>query len=331
MRLIFAGVFPPQLVYYQGRQVVVDRAHNLWLDVAMSGGLASAVAFATLLIGVGRLAWRGLRAASDLWERPIWVALAAAIAGHLADLQFGFDLTASATIFWLSLGLAAAMGQGMTSSASRQVAPSKPTAWLPYLFPALGTLALAGQLCLRPLLADAACWQARQGERSLRERSAAAERAVRLWPLEPEYHLRLAWAYLESGDIVAAEAQLAAADSLNADDPSIWAAWGELYALWGETEAERYRQAEMAYRQALELAPNVATYHTALGLVLAHQGQVEEGVAELERAVALDATDGVAYRYLADLYQTVGHDAQADWARREAARWGDKQEVQMGK
>ena len=32
MKSVFAPVFPPQLIYYQGRNLAVDRAHNLWLD-----------------------------------------------------------------------------------------------------------------------------------------------------------------------------------------------------------------------------------------------------------------------------------------------------------
>ena len=60
--------------------------------------------------------------------------------------------------------------------------------------------------------------------------------------------------------------------------------------------------AEDAYRRALALAPDVATYHAGLGVVLARQGQLEEGVEELERAVDLDATYGMAFAQLADLY-----------------------------
>jgi O-antigen ligase len=322
MRTVFARVFPPQLVYYEGRHVTVDRAHNLWLDLGMSAGLAGVVAFAMLLVGFGRLAWRGLRGASDRRGRVAWVALVAAIAGHLADLQFGFDLTASATVFWLAL----ALGTALLCEQSPRVPPSlrSPAPWLLYLPPTLAVLALVILLCLRPLLADVACLQAQGEEQPLAERLAAAQRAVHLWPVEPEYRLRLALLYLESGQPTAAETQLAAADRLNPDDPRIWAAWGEVYALWGEFEPGRYAQAEAAYRRALELAPNVATYHTALGLVLAQQGRLEEGVIELERAVDLDATDGVAFSHLADLYQDLGQEAKAAWARKEAKRWGDQ-------
>jgi hypothetical protein len=51
---------------------------------------------------------------------------------------------------------------------------------------------------------------------------------------------------------------------------------------------------------------------------------MEEGLTELERAVALDATDGVAYRHLADLYQALGRESDATWARKEAARWREQ-------
>jgi Flp pilus assembly protein TadD len=64
--------------------------------------------------------------------------------------------------------------------------------------------------------------------------------------------------------------------------------------------------------------------HTSLGLVLAQQGRLEEGLAELERAVALDATDGVAFGHLADLYRMLGREEEAGWARREAERWSEQ-------
>jgi Tfp pilus assembly protein PilF len=97
-----------------------------------------------------------------------------------------------------------------------------------------------------------------------------------------------------------------------------------LYAYWGKIEPSRLAQAEMAYRRALELAPNIATIHTSLGLVLARQGRLEDALAELEHAVALDATDGEAYRYLADLYRMLGQEEKAQWAEKEAKQWSER-------
>lgn len=336
LRPVFARVFPPQLVYYQGRHVTVDRAHNLWLDLALSAGLVGILSFAALLAGFGWLVWRALRVWSNdssrysdhtlkteivttnAFQRGLWAALAAAVIGHLVDLQFGFDLTASATVFWLALALASALP--LSSSPHPPISPSPPL----LIPPTLAALALIYVICARPLLADAAYWQSQQSARALEERLAAARRAVRLWPLEPEYRLGLAWTLLQAGDFAAAEAQIEAAGRLGPADPKIWAARGELYAYWGEIEPGRLAQAEAAYRQALELAPNIATTHTSLGLVLARQGRLEDALAELERAVALDATDGVAYGHLADLYRTLGREEEADWAEKEAERWNDQ-------
>lgn len=321
MRTVFARVFPPQLVYYQGRHVTVDRAHNLWVDLGMSAGLVGVVAFGALLVGFARLAWSGLRSRSDRWAQVAWVALGAAVAGHVADVQFGFHLTTSATVFWLTLALSAALGRGLSPSALKKPAPPRLAALLLYAGPTLAVLTLVGLICLRPVAADAAYWKSQQDAVPLEERLSAGRQAVQLWALESEYRLGLAWVLVQGGEFAAAEAQLAVADGLTPDDPEVWAARGELYAIWGELEPVRYRGAEAAYRQTLELAPNVATYHTALGLVLARQGRLEEGAAALERAVALDATDGIAYGHLADLYLALGQETEAAWARWEAARW----------
>ncbi|CAG0937069.1 hypothetical protein TFLX_05975 [Thermoflexales bacterium] len=323
MRPVFARVFPPQLVYYQGRHVTVDRAHNLWLDLWMSAGLAGLVAFGALLTGFGWLAWRGLRGASDRWEKAKWAALIGAVAGHVVDLQFGFDLTASATIFWLILALAVTTPwPTLSASEEKGKGTSARFRWLPYTPPTLVIFALSYFVCARPLIADGAYWNSQQGTPSLQVRQVEAERAVSEWPLEPEYFIGLAGIYLQSANPIAAEKSLAAADQLSPYDPQVWVARGNLYAYWGDVEPHRYLQAEAAYRRALELAPNVATYHTALGLVLARQGRTQDGLAELERAVALDATDGTAYHHLADLYQVLGRESEAAWARKEAKRWG---------
>ncbi|MFL7794684.1 MAG: hypothetical protein AB8I69_21245, partial [Anaerolineae bacterium] len=103
-----------------------------------------------------------------------------------------------------------------------------------------------------------------------------------------------------------------------------WATRGNIYALWGDVSPNKYVQAEAAYRRALELAPNIATYHTALGLTLVQQGRVNAGLVELKRAVDLDATDGVAFQHLAQVYEALGEKAKATWAQKEAERWNDE-------
>lgn len=331
---VFAPAFPPQLVYYQGRHVLVDRAHNVWLDLALSAGLPGVLAFGALIGAFTWLLWRRLHSSAAAWQRLVWIGLGAAVFGHMADLQVGFDLTASATVFWLCLAMAAALGgpdrlDTLPLAAARDVRHLPAAAphagegrrWLPWLPPVLAGLALIGTICVRPLWADVACWLATQPDRPLSDRLAAAQQAVRLWPVEPEYRLRLAFLALAAGQPVVAWAQADAATALSRRDPRLWAAQGDLYALWGEREAASYARAEAAYRQALTLAPDIATYHLALGLVLARQGRLEEATAELERAVDLDATDSLAYTRLAELYQASGRPERAAWAYDQAEYW----------
>jgi O-antigen ligase len=330
----FLRVYPPQLVYYQGRHVVVDRAHNLWIDLGASAGAPGVAAFAVVLVTFGGMAARALRARTDRWQRVVWMALIASAIGHLVDLQFSFELTAGATIFWLLLGSAIAVSSRPSDDRSahrerpRQEAQTAADAHLgarllPWLLPSALVLALIVWLCGRPLLADVACWQAQQTTDDPPARAKAAERAVRFWPVEPQYRLLLAENAWAVGQRAAAQAELDAAIQLAPGDAQIWAASGALYARWGQVDPVLYRRAERAYRQALAMSPTVAAWHTSLGVVLARQGQLGDAIAALERAVDLDATDGAAAMHLANAYHAAGRygDAYRAWLRAEQRGW----------
>jgi Flp pilus assembly protein TadD len=321
---LFLRFYPPQLVYYQGRQVTVDRAHNLWLDLGVSAGIPGIASLAALLVCLGWALWRGLRNAPDQRARSAWVAVLVAMAGHLIELQFSFAVTSSATVFWLLLGTVGAMDRGLDQHTSSGAGQSKAADWLPAAPPLPAALALIGWLCVRPLLADVACWLGQQDTRTLPARRVAAERAVRLWAPQPFYHVQLAWRCLETGDLACMQSELAKAHALSPDDAQLWAVEGELHALWGESEPLQYLHAERAYRRALDLAPTIAAYHTSLGLVLAREGRLEESKDEIERAVDLDATDYVAYRHLAELYRALGDEEGAAWALDRAGYWEQK-------
>lgn len=85
LELIFPRVYPPQLVYYQGRDVFVDRAHNLLLDWTVTAGFAGVAAFA-LVLGVFFVV--GLCRAARLHAQPdrriLLIACLAAVAGNVA-------------------------------------------------------------------------------------------------------------------------------------------------------------------------------------------------------------------------------------------------------
>ncbi len=332
-RAVFAPAYPPQLVYYQGRGVVVDRLHNMWLDTALTSGIAGVMALGGLWVTSGWLVWRNVRT-GDQTVQLTWATLAAALSGHFVDMQAGVETVTSTTVAWLLLGLVAALGRGLlpawgTYMQSCQDAPipdagetgheltGRIKGWLPVVVPASVTVVLIGLLCARPLLADVAAWQALNGSLAANERPAAAERAVALWPVSGEYRRLLAGQLLALGDVAAAERQLATAAALEPTDAVVWALQGDLLAHHGYLAP-----AEAAYRRALELAPTIGLTHRALGIVLLRQGRLAEGIVALERAVDLDATDGVAFYHLARAYEAQGNEDGAAWAWRQALRWG---------
>jgi tetratricopeptide (TPR) repeat protein len=199
--------------------------------------------------------------------------------------------------------------------------PSRPWSSLPL---ALAFAVLLGMLTVRPLLADHAYWLGlRQNPGSAAALSAFVE-AKRQWPIEPTYQVALAQSYWTSSQPAAAASEAVSAAQSRPEDARLWAAAGDILARWGTTEPEHYAEALAAYRRALDLSPNTAAYYTALGLILAESGRLEEGIAAVEQAVALDATDAVAYGHLASLYSAAGQPEKAGWATAQAQRWSGK-------
>ncbi|MBN1262425.1 MAG: O-antigen ligase family protein [Anaerolineae bacterium] len=314
--IVFAGVFPPELVYYQGRHVLTDRAHTLWLDLGMSAGLAGVLAFLAVLATWGRTI---IRSHSDTLTRA---GLAAAVMGHLVDLQFSFSVTTTAVTFWLALALGIAHER--VARQERPVETPAPALHWERLLPLVAGLALVWVAGARPLLADMAFFRAQQNDVPFANRAAAARRAVALWPQEPAYRLGLATVQAIEGDWAGMETSLDAATALAPNNARLWAARGELYAVLGTDNPAYLLKAEVAYRQAVALAPTIATYHTGLGLLLAQQEQWRAARAELERAVDLDTTDFTAYGYLAEVYTVLDETEKAEWAGEQAQFWRER-------
>jgi tetratricopeptide (TPR) repeat protein len=109
--LVFPGVYPPQLVYYQGRGILVDRAHNLFLDWAVTGGVFGLLAGLALLVTFFILGWRAVQQASATGQRALLIASLAAVAGNVAGDLVSFDVTATATANWLLLALLPSLGK----------------------------------------------------------------------------------------------------------------------------------------------------------------------------------------------------------------------------
>jgi TolB-like protein/DNA-binding winged helix-turn-helix (wHTH) protein/Tfp pilus assembly protein PilF len=93
-------------------------------------------------------------------------------------------------------------------------------------------------------------------------------------------------------------------------------------ALGGVREREyAWQDAERVFRRAIELDPNNADAHLKLGTELLFiQGRIEDGLAEIRRALALDPLSFITREYLAEALLTMGrYQEAADEARKATA------------
>lgn len=336
--LVFPRVFPPQLVYYQGRGVMVDRAHNLFLDWLATGGVVGLIAGLAMLGAFLVIGWRAAQNAADPGRRALLAACLAAVAGNAAGALVSFDVTPTAAASWMLMAVVAglvAASRAPARTAPAAAAPAPPGWVRAALAAGLVILALAGVVAanVRPQAADVAAHltDRRAAAADWPAAAAAAERAVALWSGEPAHRLNLAWAYLQqalAGDkdplpwLRRAEAELLAARALRPGDYQIAAALGELYGVWGSRwDPARLPQADEAYAQAAALAPTLSTVYVRWGMMALETGQLDEAAVRFRQAVDLDATDGYAFAHLGDVEMALGRPAEACAAYAEAAHW----------
>jgi len=113
--------------------------------------------------------------------------------------------------------------------------------------------------------------------------------AVALNPAIADVHNQLGFLDLTTGDAKAAEEQFQAA--LRAD-PTMTDALGNLGVLYGQQG--KLAAAEHLLRLAVESDPGYEKGFMNLGLILAAEGRLDEAHAQLQKALALSATDTVA-------------------------------------
>jgi tetratricopeptide (TPR) repeat protein/O-antigen ligase len=356
--LVFPRVFPPQLVYYQGRGVVVDRAHNLLLDWTVTAGLAGLLAGFALLAVFFVTGWRAAEQTTSRERRLLLTASLAAVGGNVTGNLVGFDVIATATAAWLLMAVVMSLGNDTTPTPTLSLrggggkaAPKKSRSpvlslllagggrrgsWLHGLAAGVILAAVVWAIMeanVRPQVADMA---ARNADRQAEAGNWASatrdwQKAVALWPMEPAYRLGLSWALLQqaglgSGDptpfLQRAEAELWPAQCLRPNASDVWAALGELYGVWGNRwDAAKRPLAEAAYRQATRLAPNNAMLYTAWGMVYWGAGQPAEAALRFQQAVDLDATDGYAFLHLGDAQVALGRVTEALAAYHQSIRW----------
>jgi putative inorganic carbon (HCO3(-)) transporter len=337
--LVFPRVYPPQLVYYQGRGVAVDRAHNLFLDWAVSTGLLGLVAWTVLLVTFFVTGWRAMKQTCNSKQRALLTGCLAAVAANVIGNLVSFDLTATASATSLIMAVTVSLAAGPIRI-PKQTLDRTDSRQLPRPLAVGGASLVLGAVIgaivvfnLHPQVADVSARTA--DRRSANGAWASAlhtqEQAVTLWPVEPEHRMNLSWAYLNralagwdtpQAWLARAETQLQTARDLRPGDSRIWAALGELYGLWGNRwDPSKLPIADGAYRQALLLAPNQATLYTGWGMVALQGEDYPQAAARFQQAVDLDATDAHAFMHLGDAELALGDVDAAQEAYRQAIHW----------
>ncbi len=254
LELYFPSVYPPQLVYYLGRGVSVDRAHNWVLDWSLNYGIVAAIvylALVTLILWAGwkRLTTPQIAIPSQADEKPLenhWLmACMAGICAQLVGNLFLFEVAATTVVFWLLLAIVVAATTGSNTQPTR---PSLPM-WIRngvIVFSVVFVGWAVWQSNVQPLLADLHSWRGTTALNQGKPVAALAEyeTAIKHQPQRAAYHVAAALTAAQLSRFGQAERAMLEAIALRPTDPLLHTQLAAVYA--GEA-LETPGKLEMAY------------------------------------------------------------------------------------
>jgi len=222
--------------------VTFDRVHSGVLEIAATQGLLGLAALGWVVAVLARAGWQAR-------AEPGVPGLAGALAGYGVWVFFNFDWAPATGAFWLLAGtlwssLPRSPGELAPSlpRSPREVAPRAApgrrgaNGWRTPLAAAL--VVVATVLAVFPILADVWYLKGR------------ADLAVRVDPLQAQYHWALGQGMVAQGNLRAGVAELQRAADLGETEPRLYVELGDREAQLGDRAAAR-----RAYRRALEIDP----------------------------------------------------------------------------
>ncbi len=329
--LYFPSVYPPQLVYYQGRGVIVDRAHNWLLDWSLSYGVVATIIFCALVAFVLWAGWQRLAASpteivAQTGEKRLangWLAACmAAIVAQLVGNLFLFEVASTAVLFWLLLAIVTAA----TTEATSARRPLSLPLWMQRTVLGIGAL-IAGwaiwQFNVTPFIADIHSLRGTQAWSRGDASTAQAEYALAATyqPRRAEYHTAVALSAAQANNFVLAEQSMREAIGLRPIDPTLYTQLARIYAREGVDAPATIGLAYDAFGQAIALAPTVALTHQQFADLAVRVGDRDVARTQAQQAVDLDATDGLSFGILGWSQLQAGNHAAAQSAFEEAVRW----------
>jgi O-antigen ligase len=213
--------------------VTFDRVHSGPLEIAATQGILGLAALTWVAVVIGIGAWR---ARGEL-NVP---GLAGALAGYTVWVLFNFDWAPATGAFWLLAGAlwsSSSLPRSPGEEAPRE-APGRRGATALRVALAASLAVAATVLAVFPVLADVWYLKGR------------ADLAVRVDPLQAQYHWSLGQGLVAKHDLRGGIAELERAAGLGETEPSLYVELGDRQAQLGDLDAAR-----SAYRRALAIDP----------------------------------------------------------------------------
>jgi O-antigen ligase len=115
--------------------VIIDRAHNTYLDTAFSMGLAGLAAYLAIIFSFLAYFRQILRGIRDGSRKLLFLGILAAFCGYLVNGLFIFSVVSVSPTFWSLMGLTIAAGELMRAHGTTVQPKIKNRKWLSLIKP----------------------------------------------------------------------------------------------------------------------------------------------------------------------------------------------------
>ena len=321
---------------------IADKTHNEYLQLWAELGIIGLGIFIWLIITYFNYGIKLLKRIKDRYKQGILIGLMGGIIAVLIDSIFGFPLHLPATLvlFWLVLGLTMSMNEKENDSPKinpvkkvNEIFRFKP---ILYIFIILLTIILMVSIA-RPFMAQTYWYKGFKEIEKENWNNAIKiyEEALRWNPLlgpiyydigkilknkglynvsgeylekaakyidHPDLPLDLAIIYLKSGMLDEAVIKLKQAISYQPNERLMLPLYSELGNVY--MQLERYKPAEIAFKNALRIDPKYTNAHYGLAGAYLRQNKLDEAQEELQKVIEL-APDSREAQYARDTIQKI--------------------------
>ena len=306
----YAFVFPQfideEFERVVGREVIPDRAHNVFLDVASAAGIIAALLYAGI---AAVIAWGVLRARE---RGAVTVALAGGCAAYFTQLQFSFPVADLDVIFWLFAGLLVALIPLGTLRVSKGWATIFLVAAV--AFGIWGSTDLFADRKLRNALDLEALGPFSIPAAQLRvDESASGIPRVKYLQAAARLHRRAGETSGSSEDFARGLRSIDRAQKIAPRDPELALDRADLLLSWGQISrrSDVLEDSMEMFESILEMDPNSSRVHLKIGVAFVELGRISEAERSWLRAAELSPRSAGPPLNLGLLYEQLGRREEA--------------------